>query len=62
MAIFTCKVIETREYSVSYEVEAETAEEAVEKAEQGDTVDERGARHTSVLHRAVQTTIPKEDI
>lgn len=40
MATYTVNVIETRAYYIDYTVEADTPEEALEKALEGDTVSE----------------------
>ena len=51
MPLYDVKVEETRHYSVTYRVEADNPEEALELAEQGDTVSESDEHLEGVLSR-----------
>ena len=51
MPLYTVNVIETRNYNVTYSVEADDPEEALELALIGDTIDEEDLQLTGVTDR-----------
>jgi type II secretory pathway component PulF len=53
MPTYRFQAYETRTYDVEYVVEADTEEEAREKAEQGDTLSEETGRMTGVISRDI---------
>ena len=54
MSLFKFTVSEVRHYRCTYTVEAETLEEAMAKAEQGDTCAEAEIKLVGVLQREVE--------
>ena len=55
MAIYTAIVIETVAQHVRYEIEAESEQEAQEKAYIGDTISETNLRTDGVINREVNS-------